>query len=118
MMNMSWVKNIQNILIPEAVKVLLKNGANPNSKDENLNTALHLAARFGNTEIVELLLKYDIDIDALNDAHNSALHIGTDVNHNEVVKTLLINGANANLLDDALYSAFSNSLGETRMYIL
>ena len=42
----------------------------------------------------------------------------TDINHNEVVKTLLINGANANLLDDALYSAFSNSLGETRMYIL
>lgn len=42
----------------EIVKILLEAGANPNARNEELNTPLHNAAFNNNFEIVELLLKH------------------------------------------------------------
>src|SRR5262249_26255738 len=49
----------------ELVSVLLKEGANPNSRSKTGNTPLHFAAQSGYAEVVRLLLQYGAEVDAL-----------------------------------------------------
>ena len=40
----------------KCAEMLLKSGADPNITDENGETALHIACRYGNLKLVKLLL--------------------------------------------------------------
>lgn len=44
------------------VKLLLEAGADPNMKDANLNTPVHIAAKNGNYEILDYLLQTAVNI--------------------------------------------------------
>ncbi|XP_053684663.1 ankyrin repeat domain-containing protein 54-like [Sabethes cyaneus] len=59
----------------DAVRLLLENGANPNIRDLNRNTPLHLAACTENIAIIDLLLKYGTDVTARDSNGLIALEI-------------------------------------------
>ena len=83
---------------PDAVRMLLAHGADPNARDVGDNaTPLHFAAGGGTLESVRLLLDAGADVHGAGDLHESgvigwAVGDGTHVNH-EVVAELLAHGA-------------------------
>lgn len=52
----------------DVVRVLLENGANPNIRDNNLNTPLHLASSTESVDVVQMLLNYGTNV-LLRDSH-------------------------------------------------
>ena len=52
---------------PEAVRLLIKNGAEVNMKDDNGSTVLHGAAVFGRADIAKLLLENGANLQVRND---------------------------------------------------
>ncbi|XP_054824815.1 ankyrin repeat-containing protein NPR4-like [Prosopis cineraria] len=89
-----------------------------NAKDE---TILHIAVRYGHTEIVKIIIKYVNEatpgedeikktlVRATNDKKDTALHEAVRYNHKEIVE-LLIN-------EDPNHPYFENNDGETPLYI-
>jgi len=60
---------------PDAVRLLLRAGANPSARGKQGRTALHWAtAKDWDVEIIRLLLAEDIDLSAQDDAGRTALH--------------------------------------------
>ncbi|EXJ66015.1 uncharacterized protein A1O5_10992, partial [Cladophialophora psammophila CBS 110553] len=57
-----------------AAELLLRHGANANSRHSNLPIALHIAARSGNESIVRLLLDYKADPDVVDEYGSTPLH--------------------------------------------
>jgi len=96
----------------EMVDLLLRNGANPNLQDYNLDTALHWASARGFLEMVEKLLESEnIDINITNNNLQNALHYVFDELHylhyeiynpdnvEPIVKLLIEKGININERD-------------------
>ncbi|XP_034949608.1 ankyrin-1-like [Chelonus insularis] len=86
----------------EAVKILLENHANPNVRDRNGETALHLICSWEsktNLQIIKLLLKYNADIEAMDDRGWTPLITACSIGNAEVVKCLLEHHANPNVTD-------------------
>jgi ankyrin repeat protein len=83
---------------PDAVRLLLQHGADPNARDVGDNaTPLHFAAGGGHLESVRLLLDAGADVHGVGDLHESgvigwAVGDGVNVNH-DVVALLLERGA-------------------------
>ncbi|MBO9496787.1 ankyrin repeat domain-containing protein [Thalassotalea sp. G20_0] len=85
----------------ELVELLLANGADPNDRINNNETALHLAVRLGLPEIIDMLMKYKADINAkTNDEGRTALHLVAESGQREILDKLLQHEANANALDN------------------
>jgi hypothetical protein len=57
----------------EIVKILLENGSDPNSCDENLFTPLMLTSYTNDAEIAELLIQHGADVNFKNESGFSAL---------------------------------------------
>lgn len=86
-----------------AVKKLLDQNVNINTRDERNNTALILAARGGYLDIVSLLLDKKADVEAKYgktklalESGNTALMFAAYGGQDEIVKALLANGADIN----------------------
>lgn len=85
-----WLKDI--LSKDKSHHFLSKDKSNPSilyTKDEQGNTLLHLAARFGHTEIV----KYLIELDSVlyyykNNDYKTALQLAYEISHKEIVETL------------------------------
>lgn len=91
------------------VRVELDKGVDPNRKNPDKLTPLHLAARQGHLEISRLLLEKGADPDRMQDTTaRTPLHLAVQHQHEQVTKLLLERGANPNLA--ALYEK-----GETLM---
>ncbi|XP_070189214.1 transient receptor potential cation channel subfamily A member 1 homolog [Littorina saxatilis] len=76
------------------VKLLLKNGASLDSKNEEEQTPIHCAAKYGRTGIVREIVRVDKSV--LNDEDdnsNTALHLAAEFGHNKVAAILLELGA-------------------------
>ena len=75
-------------------QALLEAGAESDWKNEEEQTPLHLAAKYGKTSVVKEMVKHDIT--AINDEDedsNTPLHLASLAGHNKVVNTLLEAGA-------------------------
>jgi len=72
-------------------------GADVNLRDDLDHTALHYAARQGQSEAAELLITNGADVQAINEYGYAPLHLA--INHVEVMRVLLDHGANLNAGD-------------------
>ena len=68
------------------------------------NTALHMAAKLGKTDLLEVLLDHGADINAINATEQTALMVGArcspaDMNYQQVMRKLIERGANVEMVD-------------------
>ncbi|EAX94535.1 hypothetical protein TVAG_429770 [Trichomonas vaginalis G3] len=86
----SWDFNI-----PSLLDYFIIHGANINEKDEEGNTALHIAALYNSKETAELLISHGANINEKDSEESTALHSAA-CNCKEVAELLISHGANIN----------------------
>jgi len=80
----------------EAIKTLLKSGADVNAAQGDGMTALHWAARNGDAELTQMLLYAGANVKATTRLGGyTALMMAADLGHADVIKALLAGGADA-----------------------
>lgn len=78
---------------PDAVTMLLANGADPRARDADGNTPLHHAARSSDPSVAALLLDAGASVDPINDAGLSPLAAACEIANWRVARLLLERGA-------------------------
>jgi ankyrin repeat protein len=84
---------------PEAMHLLLDQGADAARRSQFLETALHFAAHHYTAETIHLLVTAGADINAPDRTGQTALHIAAHHNRRDVVKTLIARGADPTIKD-------------------
>ena len=78
------------------VQTALENWADPNAKEDDGWTPLHIVAEIGHVEIVKILLERGADPNTKDIAGHTPLHIAASNGHVGVVMVLLERGADPN----------------------
>jgi len=90
--------------------------------DQSLNTPLHVASEFGQSNIAIILLEQQALINRQNISGKTALHLAVEGEHKEIVEILLSSGANPNILDlegsSPLHYASANGFYEISQSLL
>lgn len=83
------------------VRKFIEMGSNPNIKNNNGNTALHIATLFGNKDLVKtLILNYrNIDINSSNNKGRTPIYLAAEMGKADILEELLNLKADVNLQD-------------------
>ncbi|KAF2886608.1 hypothetical protein ILUMI_19566, partial [Ignelater luminosus] len=76
----------------DVIKLLLMKGANVNLKNEDGETPLHFAIRYGNYVIGHLILNHNVDINVPINKGDTPLHLAASIPHNLKTISLLVSG--------------------------
>ena len=77
----------------QAVKYLLKQGADPSLQDNSGSIVLHDASGSGNVAIMEEILSYEVEIESKNNSGETPLMVAQRYGKSEIVAYLLSKGA-------------------------
>lgn len=88
--------------LPEAVNVILNDGADPNARDKYGEAPLHKAVRRGHENVVALLLNNGADVNAADVFGLTSLHWAAMTGHTEITDKLLDHGADPDHLSEFL----------------
>jgi len=83
----------------EEVEELLNKGVDPNVKDEDGNTPLHLAIMSDHLQIAKLLIEKGADVNAKNKREKTPLHIAVERSNEKAAVLLIEKGADVNAGD-------------------
>jgi len=79
--------------LPTVVEVLLMTGVEINAKNEQEQTALHLAVEGGHTAVVRLLMaEGEANINAMDENYQTALHLAAERGNAAIVRLLMAEG--------------------------
>jgi ankyrin repeat protein len=70
-----------------AVRLLLKNGASVDTKDNNRLTLLHYAAKVGYEAVVRLLLDKEANVNGQGGYYSNALQAASAKGHDQIMST-------------------------------
>ena len=84
----------------KCLRTLLEAGADVNIVDNNQNTALMYAAKWGNHDCVKMLLTAETDVNKLNKKGETAVICAAKENHEACMELLLKSGADVNTQDN------------------
>lgn len=88
--------------LPEAVSVILHDGANPNARDKYGEAPLHKAARQGHKNVVAILLENGADPNATDVFGLTPLHWAAMVGHADITEILVEIGGDPDFLSEFL----------------
>ncbi|KAJ6551881.1 ankyrin repeat-containing domain protein [Mycena capillaripes] len=96
--------------LTDMVEILIRNGADVNTKEGEYDSVLHAASVRGHEKIISILIDHGVDID-FRGQYGTALQVATYFGHEESVRMLIAGGANVNAeggyYGTALYAAAS-----------
>ena len=82
------------------VEFLLQNGADPNLKDNEGLSPVHICSDFGNMPYLRLLVQYKADVNLTNQDGKTPLHICASKGNVPYAEFLILRGAHINSLDN------------------
>ena len=102
-----------------AAKDALERGASVHARDENGNTALMLAAFYGQEEVVRLLIERGAEVNTVNPAGRTPLMFAATFDDPGTVKVLLSHGAWVNVRDsDEQFTALMFAASEGHLDVV
>ena len=102
----------------DKVKELLGNGVNPDSKNNDGDTALVVASAYNYLDIVKELLKHNADINIKDNHGNTALIFASFRDNLDIVKELLKYNADVNVKNNNNKTAFYYAKGRVKAYFI
>ncbi len=111
-------KTVRRDLRSKMVTFVLDKGADPNLGDNIGNTALHYAAREGQTEVIPILLENGATVDLQNNVGNTALHQAAKWGQIEAISILLENGASLDLKNNKDQTALDVAIDDNVIELL
>ena len=106
------LQNHRNLGCLEVVKHLIDNGADPNLKNKEGETALHGASLYGYLEVVKHLMANSADQKLTNKKGETALHKASYEGEHAIVKHLMVYGADHKLKDNNGKTAYDRAADE------
>jgi ankyrin repeat protein len=94
---------------PNVVKRLIEQGADVNTRDEDLITPLHNAIHYKHAEAAKVLISHGADVNARNVEENTPLYVAVHQEQEEVVRYLLGKVAEVNAANKFGYTPLRES---------
>ncbi|XP_030644286.1 transient receptor potential cation channel, subfamily N, member 1 [Chanos chanos] len=101
----------------KVAEMLLKSGADVNAEQENGETAMHMAARYGSVQMLRALIEEGGDLTWRSKAGENPLHIAVRHCHAHMVKEILTYLANESREEAELCARQENQKGETPLHL-
>jgi ankyrin repeat protein len=90
-----------------SINVLLSDGTNIDTVDQDGNTPLMIASKVGNARILDIILSHNPDVNRQNNKGRTALMIAAEAGLIDVVKELVDHGAEISIKDASDNTAFT-----------
>lgn len=90
---------------PNLVRRLLEDGRNPNARNENRQSPLHVAAESNHLRVVDNLLDFGAKLNVWDKNHDSPLTIASCKGHSKMITYLLKKGADVEIVDKNKHTA-------------